>query len=105
MSDEGFYHKDLKSAAEVTNGFETVTMKVPVDMNDMLIAINHFSGEAVKGVSGEIRLAIGDKTYGKEFHIKSRKGDSGKGTRKTIEARSPANTNWLVIEPKKILGL
>lgn len=105
ISDIGYYHKDFTQSPETENGYETVTMKVPVDMSDVLIAIDHFSGAAPDGVSGEIRLAIGNKTYGMPFHINSSKGNKGGDRKKTITTRTPANDNWLVIDTKKIMGL
>lgn len=104
VSDEGFYHKDFTQSPETENGYETVTMNVPLDVEDVLIAINHYSGRA-ETVSGEIRLAIGDKTYGMPFQIRSTRGNKGLAQKQTIQSRKPANDNWLVIDPTKIMGL
>ena len=105
QSTEGFYHKDFTQSPETENGYETITMTVPLDLPDTLIAINWFGGGSADGVTGEIRLAIGDKTYGMPFEMNITRGNSGGGREDTIRTRNAANANWLIIDPKTIIGL
>lgn len=102
---EGNYHKDFTTSPKANGGFETATFTSAVDLQDTFIAINWFGGEMPKGVTGEIRLAIGKKTYGLPFHIKTQRGNSSLGRDKTLTSGRPANQNWLVIPAKAILRL
>lgn len=105
QSNEGLYHKDFIRSPVSQGGFETVSFTVPVDLRDTLVAINWFRGAAPEGVSGEVRLAIGDKTYGLPFQIKAADGNAALGRDETLQSGQPANDRWLVINPKTILGL
>jgi hypothetical protein len=103
---EGHYHKDFTKSPKTEGGYETVTLTSTVDLHDTLIAINWYSGQSASGVKGEIRLAIGDKTYGLPFEFSGKAGNRGAGKEKTVETRRPVNANWLVIDPTKgILGV
>ncbi|MCK5518872.1 MAG: hypothetical protein KAI61_05605, partial [Alphaproteobacteria bacterium] len=99
------YHKDYTQSPKTVNGYETVTFTSTVDLPDTLIAINWFGGNVPDGVHGEIRLAIGGKTYGLPFQINAHNGNSAVGRDATMESGKPANDNWLVIAPEQILGL
>ncbi|MGH1404134.1 MAG: hypothetical protein ACRBDL_07810 [Alphaproteobacteria bacterium] len=102
---EGLYHKDFVNSPQAVKGYETVTFKHAVDLRDTFIAINWYGGHSHSGVSGEIRLAIGDKTYGLPFHIKGENGNAALERDSVLSASKAANDNWIVIQPKKILGL
>lgn len=102
---EGLYHKDFVNSPKAVKGYETVTFKHAVDLRDTFIAINWYGGNSETGVSGEIRLAIGDKTYGLPFHIKGKTGNAATQRNAVLRSGKAANDNWLIIEPKKILGL
>ena len=102
---EGLYHKDFTQSPQPNGGFETASFTVPVDLRDTLIAINWYGGKASGNVSGEIRLAIGEKTYGLPFQIKAGKGNASIGRDQTLASGKSANKNWLIIKPKDILGL
>ncbi len=102
---EGLYHKDFTQSPQPNGGFETVSFQVPVDLRDTFIAINWYSGEEPQGIKGEIRLAIGDKTYGIPFQINAQKGNASQGRTAILQSNKTANKNWLIIKPKYILGL
>ncbi len=104
-TNEGYYHKDFRHSPKTDNGFETVTLTSAVDLRDVLIAINWFGGKSSEGVKGEIRLAISDQTYALPFTFPGKSGSGGFGKHKTIETNQPANDNWLIIKPQKIVGL
>tara|TARA_B100001989_G_C24545947_1_gene470781 strand:+ start:1245 stop:2543 length:1299 start_codon:yes stop_codon:yes gene_type:complete len=105
MEDFGYYHKDFTRSPKADGGFETVTLTSAVDLHDLFIGINHFNGASNTDIRGEIRLAIGDQTYGMPFHFKAGNGNTGMGRDKTLNDKAPANTKWIVIDPQKILGL
>lgn len=102
---EGLYHKDFVNSPKAVKGYETATFTHAVDLRDTFIAINWYGGKSQNGVSGEIRLAIGDKTYGLPFHIKGTTGNASAQRNVVLQSGTAANDNWLIIEPKKILGL
>ena len=102
---EGLYHKDFVNSPQAVKGYETVTFTHPVDLRDTFIAINWYGGQSPNGVSGEIRLAIGDKTYGLPFYIKGTQGNAAIARDDVLNTGKAANDNWLIIQPKKILGL
>ena len=106
LTDEGVFYKDFVNSPQTRGGFETVVFKAPVDLTQTLIAINWYGGKATaQTVKGEIRLAIGDKTYALPFKLNGQKGNAGTGRDMTLRTGSPANQNWLVIDPKKIMKL
>ena len=105
LEDFGYYHKDFTRSPEADGGFETVTLTSAVDLRDLLIGINHFGGSSSADIRGEIRLAIGDQTYGMPFHFKAGRGNAGTGRDKTMNNNKPANDNWVVIKAETILGL
>ncbi len=102
---EGLYHKDFVNSPQAVKGYETVTFKHAVDLRDTFIAINWYGGHSHSGVSGEIRLAIGDKTYGLPFHIRGENGNAALERDSVLNTGKATNDNWVVIQPKKILGL
>ncbi len=102
---EGLYHKDFINSPKAVKGYETVTFKHAVDLRDTFIAINWYGGTSEEGVNGEIRLAIGDRTYGLPFHFKGKTGNASTQRDYVLNSGKAANDNWLIIEPKKILGL
>ena len=105
VTNEGYYHKDFRHSPKTQNGFETVTLTSAVDLRDLLIAVNWYGGRSSEGVTGEIRLAISDKTYGLPFAFTGRAGNGGMGRKDTLRTNKPANKNWLIINPKTIVGL
>lgn len=101
----GFYHKDFIRSPKTDGGFETVTLTSTVDLRNVLIAVNWFGGKSPKAVTGEIRLAIDNQTYGMPFSFSGGAGNGSRGKERTLETSKPANTNWLIISPYKIIGL
>ncbi len=101
----GYYHKDFTHSPQTDGGYETVTFTATVDLQDVLIAVNWYDGESSEGVQGEIRLAISDQTYGLPFVLTGTSGSGTKGKDKTLADGKPANANWLIINPKDIVGL
>ncbi len=101
----GYYHKDFTHSPQTDGGYETVTFTATVDLQDVLIAVNWYDGKSANGVQGEIRLAISDQTYGLPFVLTGTSGSGTKGKDKTLADGKAANANWLIINPKDIVGL
>ena len=101
---EGLYHKDFVNSPKAVKGYETVSFKDTVVLRDTFIAINWYCGESPSGVKGEIRLAIGNETYGLPFHIHGTSGSGGHERDTVLNTGKAANSQWIIIKPQKILG-
>ncbi len=104
-SKEGRYFKDFMNSPRNTNGFETIAFDIPINLKDLLLVVNLYSGSISSSVEGEIRIAFNGKTYANSFKIQARQGNSGHGRHNTIRKRKAANANWTVIDPMKIVTL
>lgn len=102
---DGQYFKDWTSSPRAANGYETLAYRVPVDLRDLLLAINFFNGNSPGGVRGEVRISINDKTYAKKFHVLAQAGNGGLGRQETLVSRRATNAQWLVINPLEVLGV
>lgn len=100
----GYYHKDFTRSPRTDGGYETITLTSAVDLRDVLIAVNWYGGQSADGVTGEIRLAISDQTYGLTFAFHGNKNNHA-GKKQTLRTGKSANNAWLIIDPKEIVGL
>ena len=76
-SEEGTYFKDIRHQKELNNAFETIAFHVPINLQELQIAINYFAGQNPKGAEGELRISVDGETYSRPFIIKSLSGDRG----------------------------
>lgn len=95
-SKHGYYWKDYRNSPQPTNGFETISFDVPLDLRTLLIAINFYEGEAPKGAAGEIRISIDDQTYAAPFHIPATHGNGGQDMTKVFETKSSGQHSVIV---------
>jgi len=102
---EGKYYKDFMNSPRATNGYETVSFFQPVNVNELIVAINFFGGLAQESVTGEVRISLDGQTFARKFEIKAKKGNHGKGREETLARRKPANPQWIVIDPLSVVGL
>lgn len=103
-SPDGKYYKDYRSAP-VTNGYELVDLHGPVDIAQVSIAVNYYSGKAItQPVVFELFLAVDGLTFSREYRLDSAKGNKGAG-RSTPLSATPQSAHWQVIRPTDILGL
>lgn len=102
---DGRYYKDLRRPSRHVNGYETLGYHVPVDLKDLLLAVNFYSGSCPGGVTGEIRISVNSQTYARTFHIPAQEGNGGLGRQDTLTSRRASNAGWLVIDPLEVLGL
>ena len=103
QSREGKYWKDFRVSPSSSNSYETVSFHKPVDVSQLFLAINFFKGKVSKSVDGEIRVAIGNRTYAKKFQLKANKGNKASGIESTLKNRKAANVNWLIIDPMQVV--
>ncbi len=91
---EGHFFKDYRRAVDLLNGLETVEMSEPVDLRKLLVGINFYSGTAPDGVSGEVRLSVGNRTYAAPFKIAASAGNGSTGGDHFINQRQVPNAHW-----------
>lgn len=102
QTEEGRYWKDFTNAP--AHGFETIDLSGVTDLRDLLIAVNFYSGETASPLTGEIRLAVGDKTYAKAFIINASSGNNGKGADTIWRNRKSSFPEWIIIDPKLVVS-
>ena len=74
QTSEGRYFKDFRKSPEATNGLEAIAFEVPVDLSQLLLGVNLYSGDAPEGVDAEIRLSVGAHTYARTIHVPATEG-------------------------------
>jgi len=97
----GTLHKDFTSSEALELGWETVTLRGPVDLTTALIAINLYRG--APGAEVEVRIAIDQETWGQRYRIR-RAADGGQGFTKTMRTGTPANGAWVVVDALSLMG-
>lgn len=102
-TDEGVFHRDFRSGRDLLNGLEYVTLDVPVNLKDMLIGVNFYSGQAPEGVTGEIRVSIGPRTYAMPFKISGTSGTGSTGRNAVLQTRKSPNDRWFVTTGNKVV--
>lgn len=96
---EGNFHKDFVQGRDLMNGLETISFSAPIDLSDLLVAVNFYSGRAPDGVSGEIRLSVDGKTYAQDFAISADGGNRAADLADVLKAGQAPNDGWTVIDP------
>lgn len=102
---DGQYFRDFRTSPRSANGYETLAFHVPVDLNQLLLAVNFYNGSSPGGVKGEVRISLNGQTYAMPFHVLAQEGNGGVGRQETLIARRAMNAAWLVIDPLEVLGL
>ncbi len=102
-SPDGSYFKDYRSNEDVNNAFETIAFKVPVDLRELQVAVNFFSGKAKNGARGEIRIAVDGETYSQPFLIKAREGNGGEDMQHIFKRNHQAGKHSVVIDPLSVV--
>ncbi|MGF1463695.1 MAG: hypothetical protein ACFB2Z_11130 [Maricaulaceae bacterium] len=101
---EGQFWRDYRSGRDLLNGLESVTFHAPVNLDEMVIGVNFYSGRAPQGVTGELRLAIGGATYAQPFTINATSGNGGRGAAEMISTRDAPNDHWVVFEATDVVN-
>lgn len=102
QTEEGRYWKDFRNAP--AHGYETIDLSGVTDLRDVLIAVNFYSGETASPLTGQIRLAVGNKTYAKTFTINASSGNNGKGADSIWRSRTSTFPQWIIIDPKLVVS-
>ena len=104
-SPEGQFFKDFRHSPDIANGLETIEFIVPLDLEKLFLAVNLYEGAPPSGlVSGEIRIAIGERTWAAPFSLASETGTMTKGAAELFGG-APSQPGWVVIDTRKTLGL
>jgi len=99
---EGRYWKDFRNAPAY--GYETIDLSEGVDLRDLLIAVNFYSGSTSAPVNAGLRLSVGNKTYAYPFQIDATSGNQGKGGDVVWRSRRAAFPQWKIIDPMKVVS-
>lgn len=92
---DGELYKDLRRG--MTNGFETVVLNGTVDLDAVLIAINHYGGGAPAApVTATIELSVGSRTFTKSVALDVRSGNGGNGADVVLDAGTAPGPHWAV---------
>ncbi|MEQ3634420.1 hypothetical protein [Thalassolituus sp.] len=100
---EGMLYKDYTDAASLSlNGFETVALNVPVDLNALTIAVNHYAGKWAKGIPFDIRISVSGQTYLAHYTLPAASGNGGADVTNVISS-GYASRYTLLINPLSII--
>lgn len=103
---EGRLFKDYRQSPAITGGFETISFTAPIDLTALRLAINFYAGRVpAGGAKGEVRIAIGGRTWAKPFRITATDGNKGKAAKAVMNSGRAANKGWIVIDPAGVTGL
>ena len=102
---EGTLLKDFRSSPSAINGYETILFNVPVDLSELRVVVNFFSGHAPEGVKGTLRIAANGQTYAYHFHINATDGHGGTDVEKAFNTGKSTSPQTLVIDPLKTVTM
>lgn len=86
-------------------GFETVALNGRIDLSKTQIALNYYGGPGQpSGVTGELRIAIGDEVWAAPFEISATEGNRGAGAETALVDQVVPNVAWVLVDPMKVIG-
>ena len=97
---EGVYYKDYLTSPNVSNAIEYLEYTTPVDVRNLEILLNFYSGYCSEGAKGIVRAWIDHQIYELPFHIRATNGNrarKGRGKSK--------DKHWLIINTHKLFKL
>ena len=95
-SPEGRFDKDWRGAQNEKHAYEYIEFIKQLNLRDMQIAVNFFSGAVRHGARGVLRIWVEDHgIWEKSFIIPANQGNSGKKSKR----------HWIKINPADVLGL
>lgn len=99
---EGRLFKDFRASPRT--GFETVALNGSFDLSKLRLAVNFYNGRAAKGrVTGEIRIAIGERVWAKPFTFNRSHGNGGRGAEKAVVENLAPNDAWIILDPMAVI--
>ena len=104
-SQEGRYIKDFRDSPKLSDSFETIIFHKPIDLSELVLAVNFYEGRASDRVNGEFRISVNNKTFAHKFQIKAQRGNIGACMKNTLKNRRAAGPHCLIIDPLKVIGI
>ena len=104
-SNEGKYIKDFRGSPRLSNSYETIVFHKPIDLGQLVLAVNFFAGKVPSRVNGEFRISLGNKTFGQKFQIKATRGNKGACIKDTLNNRKATSLQCLFIDTMKVIGI
>ena len=98
---DGRLFKDFRNSP--ASGFETVELTGTVDLSEVDIALNYYGGSTPDGLSGEIRIAIGDTVWASAFSFDAKEGNRSDGVERAIREKEAPNGAWVSMEPGAVV--
>jgi hypothetical protein len=99
LTSEGIHAKDYLDAPPGVQGFETIEMKVPVDVKGALASINLYRGEVPAGTEVEIRIIADGRLFLHRAVFPAVSGTRGAVTRRSEDKA------WVLFDLTRIMGL
>lgn len=99
---DGRFLKDFRTA-NAQRGFETVEFSRPVNLTNLRLAVNLYSGENAAGCASKIRIAVGARTFEAPFTLPATHGNKGAGLRDVVAHGAAPNDAWRIIDPIAIV--
>ena len=103
-TNEGQFYRDYRNGRDLLNGLESVRLDAPVDLDELVLGVNFYSGDAPGGVSGEIRLSVGDDTYATAFSIEVHSGNEGLGANEAFATGGAPNDHWVLLTGREVVA-
>lgn len=102
---EGTVRKEFPLSYQDTGnrGFETIYYTVGINLEELAIGVNFYEGSAPDGVTAELRIDVGGKTYAKSLYIPASTGNQGVGALSDIQRGSSSSEQTLLITPLDVI--
>jgi hypothetical protein len=75
------FYKNLRSGPDDDRSLEVVILDGPIDLNQVSVGVNLYSGHSPEGATGELRFTVDGHTYVRAFRIAAETGNYGEGMR------------------------
>lgn len=98
---DGRLFKDFRNSP--ASGFETVELTGTFDLSEVDIALNYYGGSTPNGLTGEIRIAIGDTVWASAFSFDAKEGNRSDGVERAIREQEAPNGAWVIIDPVAVV--
>jgi len=102
---EGMHLKDYRNAPENHTGFETIVFNDTVNLHDLAIVINHYSGATDQVINGTIRLAAHGHVYVRPFTLTAGEGNGAINIKNILASGTPRYEGSVVVDPLSLVSI
>ena len=99
----GNHWKDFTIAPSLSNGYETISFHVPLNLQQLRMAVNFYEGTAPNGIKGTLRISVDGQTYEQDFTMSATSGNKSAGMDEAFQAGKSMNKYILMFDPLKII--